>query len=79
MPQFLLKRLVLGNFPQGAVAPDVAASIDFVVEQLSTIARAPLASRLTLTTAPCYVEADKLFAQDLKVHAGLFSTPPRRA
>jgi maspardin len=67
MPQFLLKRQVLLNFPVGELAPQIADSVDFVVDQLQTLSRESLASRLTLTTRPAYVEPQKIAAQQIKV------------
>lgn len=34
MPEFMLKRMILQNFPEGKVDPEVASSIDFMVQQV---------------------------------------------
>ncbi len=67
MPAFLMKHLLLAQFPQGAVAPEVADSVDFMVEQLETLPREALAARLTLATAPGYVEPQRISAQPIRV------------
>ncbi|EGG13405.1 alpha/beta hydrolase fold-1 domain-containing protein [Cavenderia fasciculata] len=51
MPEFMLKRIVLNNFPQGEVEPDVAEAIDFMVQQLETLNQSELSSRLNLNCA----------------------------
>jgi hypothetical protein len=35
LPAFVLRRLVLGSFPQGVLSPPVANSVDFMVEQVA--------------------------------------------
>ena len=34
MPGFMLKRMVMGNFTAAEVDPDIADSIDFLVEKV---------------------------------------------
>ena len=34
MPEFMLKRMILQNFPTGALDLDVANSVDFMVQQV---------------------------------------------
>jgi len=48
-PDFLLKRVLLQNFPDYAVEVNIANSIDFMVGQLETVSQEDLASRLRLT------------------------------
>jgi len=47
-PDFILKRVLLQNFPDYAVEVEIANSIDFMVEQLETVPQEDLASRLIL-------------------------------
>eukprot|EP01083_Nonionella_stella_P084554 234119_1 len=48
MPEFLLKKYILDNYPSYVADPDVAKAVDFMVLQLESISRSDLASRLTL-------------------------------
>jgi len=48
MPEFVLKRMILNNFPEGKLDNDIADSVDFMVQQLETLTQSELASRLTL-------------------------------
>eukprot|EP01120_Amphizonella_sp_Union-15-10_P012515 TRINITY_DN5578_c0_g1_i1.p1 TRINITY_DN5578_c0_g1~~TRINITY_DN5578_c0_g1_i1.p1 ORF type:complete len:314 (+),score=69.93 TRINITY_DN5578_c0_g1_i1:69-1010(+) len=48
MPEFMLKRLLLSNFPSGIMEKEIANSVDFMVEQLETLTQRELASRMTL-------------------------------
>jgi len=48
MPEFMLKRLILSNFPTKIMEAEIANSVDFMVQQLETLTQAELASRLTL-------------------------------
>lgn len=47
-PAFYLRRLVLESFPAGALPPDTADAVDFMVQQLATLSREDLAARLTV-------------------------------
>jgi len=47
-PDFLLKRMLLANFPTTELETEIANSIDFMVEQLESVKRDDLASRLSL-------------------------------
>jgi maspardin len=47
-PDFLLKRMLLSNFPDYELEREIANSIDFMVEQLESVKREDLASRLLL-------------------------------
>jgi hypothetical protein len=67
MPLFVLQRMLMGNLPQGAVEACQATAMDFVVEQIETISRDALASRLCLNTESSYVEPQKIFLQNIKV------------
>eukprot|EP00035_Acanthoeca_spectabilis_P003075 m.91154 g.91154 ORF g.91154 m.91154 type:complete len:307 (+) comp11914_c0_seq2:210-1130(+) len=66
-PTFVLKRLVLRSFPRGAMDPDIADSVDFVIEKLDSLNREQLASRLTLNTVPGYVEPHHLNEQEISI------------
>jgi len=48
MPEFMLKRILLDNFPVQKLEAEIANSVDFMVEQLEVLTQAELASRLTL-------------------------------
>lgn len=62
MPEFMLKRMILANFPTKVLEAEIAASVDFMVTQvfhfklhcfvehckLETLTQPELASRLTL-------------------------------
>jgi len=48
MPEFMLKRIILGNFPTSTLEVEVANSVDFMVEQLEVLTQSELAGRLTL-------------------------------
>lgn len=48
MPEFMLKRIILGNFPTTTLEMEVANSVDFMVEQLEVLTQSELAGRLTL-------------------------------
>lgn len=52
MPEFMLKRIVLSNFPTTNLETEIANSVDFMVEQLETLTQSELAGRLTLNCAP---------------------------
>jgi maspardin len=58
--EFLLKRLVLGNFPTGMQEEEIANSLDFMVEQLETLTQRELSSRLTLNCLPSTMDPQKL-------------------
>lgn len=60
VPGFLLKRLLLSNFPEKPVEPLIADSIDFMVDRLESLKQGELASRLTLNCTESYVEPQKL-------------------
>lgn len=65
MPEFMLKRFVLQALPTKAVAPTIADSIDFMVEQIESMTQPELASRLTLNCStfpdfdPAHLPIDK--------------------
>jgi len=48
MPDFVLKRFVLANFPEKQMESEIANSVDFMVEQMETLTQKEMASRLTL-------------------------------
>eukprot|EP01111_Echinosteliopsis_oligospora_P006504 TRINITY_DN2067_c0_g1_i1.p1 TRINITY_DN2067_c0_g1~~TRINITY_DN2067_c0_g1_i1.p1 ORF type:complete len:326 (+),score=59.18 TRINITY_DN2067_c0_g1_i1:195-1172(+) len=51
MPEFMLKRYILSNFPRTNLEPEIANSVDFMVEKLESLTQPELASRLTLNCA----------------------------
>jgi len=55
-PEFLLKKMVLSNFPTKVLEVEIANSIDFMVEQLESLNKNELVSRLTLncTISPSF-------------------------
>uniref|UniRef100_A0A7S2U516 Maspardin n=1 Tax=Lotharella oceanica TaxID=641309 RepID=A0A7S2U516_9EUKA len=55
MPEFYLKKYILDSFPKGALPGPHADAVDFVVEQLETLSRNDLGSRLTLNCLPSSV------------------------
>eukprot|EP00047_Mylnosiga_fluctuans_P019143 m.79289 g.79289 ORF g.79289 m.79289 type:complete len:341 (-) comp7998_c0_seq1:435-1457(-) len=67
MPAFMLKRLVLGSYPQNVLEANIANSVDFMVERLDLLTRGELASRLVLNVADGYVEPQHIAAQNIKV------------
>jgi len=50
MPEFMLKRVLLQNFPSYKMEQEIANSVDFMVEQLESMPGSELASRLILNT-----------------------------
>eukprot|EP00794_Sanderia_malayensis_P009862 gene9861-10872_t len=60
LPGFVLKKMIIDNFSTEEMDPDIADSIDFLVERLENIGRSELASRLTLNCMDAYVEPQKL-------------------
>lgn len=60
MPSLFLKKMVMGNFDKSLTDPEIADSIDFMVEKLDSLSQQELASRLTLNCMNCYVEPQKL-------------------
>lgn len=76
MPGFVLKRMLLSNFPEGPVETEIANSIDFMVEHLETLSQADLASRIKLncTAGPLRPEdlpltSDKITLIDVRPSA----------
>ncbi|EGD72225.1 hypothetical protein PTSG_00246 [Salpingoeca rosetta] len=67
LPGFMLKRMLMQNFPQGRLHTDVANSIDFIVEQLETLTQPELASRLNLNIKPSYVDPRPILDQHIPV------------
>jgi len=60
LPGFLLKKMIMDNLESEAVDPDIADSVDFLVEKLDSLGRNEIASRLTLNCMDAYVEPQKL-------------------
>ncbi|XP_025077563.1 maspardin-like [Pomacea canaliculata] len=67
MPALFLKKMVMGNFEKGLVDPEIADSVDFLVEKLDGLTQQELASRLTLNCMNCYVEPQKLRDVDITI------------
>jgi len=59
-PDFLLKRMLLSNFPTYELEREIANSIDFMVEQLEAVKRDDLASRLNLNCTLCPLMKEEL-------------------
>jgi len=53
MPAFMLRKLILANFPSGTLEGDIANSVDFMVLLLEKLNQEDLSSRLTLNCSPC--------------------------
>jgi len=68
-PDFLLKRMLLSNFPTYELEKEIANSIDFMVEQLECVKREDLASRLSLncTVGPFIREELKLSESNITI------------
>jgi len=60
MPEFMLKRLVLSNFPTGNMETQVGESIDFMVEQLESLNGREISSRLTLNCTVVDLDPEKM-------------------
>jgi len=56
MPALVLRSLVMKGLEVRARDPAILAASDFILERLDSLGQEVLASRLTLTTAPCHVE-----------------------
>ncbi|KAL4227847.1 Maspardin [Mactra antiquata] len=67
MPALFLKKMVMGNFDRSLNDPEIADSIDFMVEKLDSLSQPELASRLTLNCMNCYVEPQKLTAVEITI------------
>eukprot|EP00043_Microstomoeca_roanoka_P001343 m.32221 g.32221 ORF g.32221 m.32221 type:complete len:375 (+) comp10764_c1_seq1:174-1298(+) len=67
MPGFMLKRMLMMNFPSDNVTVEVADSIDFLVEQLDLLTQPELASRLTLNIKPAYVDPHPILDQEIPI------------
>ncbi|KAM9970002.1 hypothetical protein ACTFIR_001840 [Dictyostelium discoideum] len=52
LPEFLLKKIILNNFPSGLLDNETREAVDFMVDQLETLNQNELASRLTLNCSP---------------------------
>jgi len=66
-PDFLLKRMLLSNLPDYDVEKEIANSIDFMAEQLESVPREDLASRLTLNCTPGPLVPEDLPLDDSKI------------
>ncbi|XP_072167580.1 maspardin-like [Diadema setosum] len=67
IPGFMLKRMVLSSFNRSLLEPQIADSIDFMVEKLDGMKQQELASRLTLNCVSSYVEPQKLRGLDVTI------------
>jgi len=66
-PDFILKRLLLQNFPNYVVEVEIANSIDFMVEQLESVIQEDLSSRLLLNCTVGPLVAVDLPLDDTKI------------
>ncbi|KAL0209361.1 hypothetical protein RCL1_007301 [Eukaryota sp. TZLM3-RCL] len=55
MPEFVIRRSFLSNFPQGEVASEIADAVDFIVHHMNQLSRSILVSRLELHSKPFVV------------------------
>lgn len=67
LPGLVLKKLVMGGFPRKLMSPEIADSVDFMVERLDSLDQRELAARLTLNCANCYVQPQKLQHLDITI------------
>jgi len=65
MPEFMLKKFLLDNFPQGLLDHDIADSVDFMVLELESLNHKDVASRLWLNCSKRQVGDLKLPASRL--------------
>jgi len=67
MPEFMLKRILLANFPVNNLEADIANSVDFMVEQLESLSQAELASRLTLNCTLGFLRPNEVTLDQLNI------------
>jgi len=68
MPEFFLKRMILSNFPAKQLESEIANSVDFMVEQIESLKKEELVSRLTLNcSAYSNLHPDKLAFDKSKI------------
>jgi len=60
LPSMVLKKMVMGNFGNEQMDPDIADSVDFMVEKLESLSQSELASRLTINCSSSYVNVTQL-------------------
>ncbi|KAL0278698.1 UNVERIFIED_CONTAM: hypothetical protein PYX00_000445 [Menopon gallinae] len=60
LPSMILKKMVMGNFPQKQMDKEIADSVDFMVEKLESLTQQDLASRLTINCLTGYVDTYKI-------------------
>eukprot|EP01137_Pigoraptor_chileana_P029328 Opistho-2@14439 len=60
LPAFMLRRIVMSNFPEHDVEARIADSIDFMVERLELLQQPVLASRLALNCEEGYIAPQTL-------------------
>lgn len=80
MPAFALRAVIMQSLDQGTLLPEVADAVDFVVEELDTVPREQLASRLAAHCAmlkvrgPLRIEAEQILV--IESHDKI-ARPPR--
>lgn len=80
MPAFALRAVIMQSLDQGALLPEVADAVDFVVEELDCVPREQLASRLAAHCAmhkvrgPLRIEAEQILV--IESHDKI-ARPPR--
>jgi maspardin len=66
-PEFVIKRVLLQNFPNTTVEPEIANSIEFILEQLETVPSEDLVSRLSLNFTVGPIVATSLSLEQDKI------------
>eukprot|EP01130_Rhizamoeba_saxonica_P005509 TRINITY_DN2197_c0_g1_i2.p1 TRINITY_DN2197_c0_g1~~TRINITY_DN2197_c0_g1_i2.p1 ORF type:complete len:126 (-),score=13.70 TRINITY_DN2197_c0_g1_i2:9-386(-) len=67
MPDFLLKKFLLANFPTHIDHVEVMQSVDFMVHQVEHLSQSQLASRLILSCKKGPLLAENLDTDDLPI------------
>lgn len=79
LPEFMLKRIILSNFPQGLLDPDIAETVDFMVDQIENLNQEELASRLSLNCSPGGALNPSVGLENITIIDALDATsPPER-
>eukprot|EP01132_Coremiostelium_polycephalum_P002794 gene2794-3474_t len=67
LPEFMLKRIILSNFPTGLLEPDIAEATDFMVEQVESLTSDELASRLSLNCEESILNTNGAFMNNITI------------
>eukprot|EP00049_Salpingoeca_infusionum_P019234 m.360981 g.360981 ORF g.360981 m.360981 type:complete len:331 (-) comp19262_c0_seq1:359-1351(-) len=67
LPGFMLRRMLMNNLPSDKVEPEIARSIDFIVDEMELLERAQLASRFVLNVRPAFVQPEDIINQKLPI------------